>query len=107
MVQSKVPMWYVCRLSPQPRTCPHNLRNIIGGICHELSSSITYSSTLSVLAALVLTYTAFGQMPPNSVLVPPPTGVPVAQPNKRIYKPRPNAPPLGEWILNASSQTTE
>ena len=107
MVQSKVPMWYVCRLSPQPRTSPHNVRNIIGGICHELSSSITYSSTLSVLAALVLTYTAFGQMPPNSVLVPPPTGVPVAQPNKRIYKPRPNAPPLGEWILNASSQTTE
>jgi len=31
----------------------------------------------------------------------------VAQPNKRIYKPRPNAPPAGDWDANAVSQTTD
>jgi len=61
-----------------------------------------------VLAALVLArVVALGQVPPTSVLVPPPTGAPVAQLNKRIYKPRPNAPPVGEWDTNAVSQTTE
>jgi LPS-assembly protein len=61
-----------------------------------------------VLAALVLTRAAaFGQIPPTSVLVPPPTGAPAAQPNKRIYKPRPNAPPAGDWDVHAVSQNTE
>jgi LPS-assembly protein len=61
-----------------------------------------------VLAALVLACAAaFGQIPPASVMVPPPMGAPAAQPNKRIYKPRPNAPPVGEWDTNAVSQTTE
>ncbi|MGC9949271.1 MAG: LPS assembly protein LptD [Bryobacteraceae bacterium] len=57
--------------------------------------------------ALVLGVSAVGQVPPTSVLVPPPTGAPVAQPNKHIYKARPNAPPVGEWDTNAVSQTTE
>jgi len=100
-------MWYVCRLSPLACTRPHNLGNIIGVICHELSSSITYSSILAPLVALVLGVSAVGQVPPTSVLVPPPTGAPVAQPNKHIYKARPNAPPVGEWDTNAVSQTTE
>ena len=100
-------MWYVCRLSPQPCTRPHNVVSIIGDICTALSSSITYSSILSLLAALVLSrVAAFAQVPPTSVLVPPP-GATAAQPNKRIYKPRPNAPPVGEWDTNAVSQTTE
>src|ERR1017187_9920703 len=78
MVQSKAPLWYVCRLSPQPCTRPHNVGNTIGDICHALSSSITYSFILGVLAALVLTRAAaFGQIPPPSVMVPPPTGAPV------------------------------
>ncbi|HXM41664.1 MAG TPA: LPS assembly protein LptD [Bryobacteraceae bacterium] len=51
--------------------------------------------------------TAFGQLPPGSVLVPPPTGTPVAQPNKRIYKARPNAPAIGEWVTYAATQTTD
>ena len=101
-------MWYVCRLSPLACTRPHNVRNILGVVCHELSSSVTYSSILSLLAALVLTRAlVFGQVPPNAVLVPPPTGVPVAQPNKRIYKPRPNAPPVGWWDIHAEEQTTD
>ena len=105
MVQSKAPLWYVCRLSPQPCTRPHNVGNTIGDICHALSSSITYSFILGVLAALVLTRAAaFGQIPPPSVMVPPPTGAPVAQPNKHIYKPRPNAPPVGEWDVHAKDQ---
>ena len=107
MVQSKAPIWYVCRLSPQPCTRPHTVGNIIGEICHELSSSITYSSTLGVLAALVFAHTAFSQALPNTVLVPPPTGAPVAQPNKRIYKPRANAPAVGWWDIRAGEQTTE
>src|ERR1022692_2410455 len=105
MVQSKAPLWYVCRLSPQPCTRPHNVGNTIGDICHALSSSITYSFILGALAALFLTRAAaFGQIPPPSVMVPPPTGAPVAQPNKHIYKPRPNAPPVGEWDVHAKDQ---
>ena len=46
----------------------------------------------------------FGQIPPTSVLVPPPAGAPVTQPNKRIYKPRPDAPPAGEWDVHAKDQ---
>jgi LPS-assembly protein len=108
MVQRKAPLWYVCRLSPLACIRPHTVSNIIGDICHVLSSSVTYSSILVVLAALVLAPAAPGQVPPNSVLVPPPTGsAPVTQPNKHIYKPRPNAPPVGDWDLNAVSQTTE
>ncbi|HUE22694.1 MAG TPA: LPS assembly protein LptD [Bryobacteraceae bacterium] len=61
-----------------------------------------------MLAALVLTCApAFGQLPPGTVLVPPPTGAPVSQPNKHIYKPRPNAPPVGEWDVHAAEQTTD
>jgi len=57
------------------------------------------------LGALVLTRAAvFGQVPPTSVLVPPPTAAPVEQPNKRIYKARPNAPPVGEWDVHAVDQ---
>jgi LPS-assembly protein len=95
-------MWYVCRLSPLARARPHNVSNILGIVCHALSSSITFSSVFCVLAAA-----GFAQVPPNSVLVPPPSGTSVTQPNKRIYKPRPNAPPVGEWDTNALSQTTE
>ncbi len=40
-------------------------------------------------------------------MVPPPTGAPAAQTNKRIYKPRPNAPPIGEWNVDAVNQTAE
>jgi LPS-assembly protein len=105
MVQRKAPIWYVCRLSPQRCTHPHSVRTILGDICHALSSSITYDSILSVLAALVLTAaTAVGQLPPGSVVIPPPTFGPAAQPNKRIYKPRPNAPPVGEWDVHAVEQ---
>lgn len=100
-------MCYVCRLSLTPCTRPHHVGNIIGEICHELYSSITYSSILSVLAALVLAAAMCAQIPPPSVLVPPPTAAPASQPNKRIYKQRPNAPPVGEWDTNAVSQTTE
>jgi LPS-assembly protein len=60
-----------------------------------------------VLAALVLAAAMCAQIPPPSVLVPPPTAAPASQPNKRIYKQRPNAPPVGEWDTNAVSQTTE
>ena len=49
---------------------------------------------------------AFAQMPPTSILVPPPSA-PVSQPNKHIYKPRPNAPPAGEWEVRAVEETTE
>src|ERR1700691_37330 len=108
MLQSKVSIWYVCRLSPQPCTCPHSVRNTLGAICHAFSSSITCSSILTALASLVLTCaTAFGQLPPGSVLVPPPTGAPVTQPNKRIYKPRPNAPQVGDWDVRAAIQTAD
>ncbi len=103
-------MWYVCRLNPLRRTSPHIVRSIINAFCHELSSSNRYNSTLIVLAALVfLTRSpAFAQIPPPNVLVPPPTGAPsVTQPNKHIYKPRPNAPPVGEWVTYAVDQTTE
>lgn len=100
-------MWYVCRLNPLRCTGPHIVGSTIRDFCHELSSSITYSSIRSALAALVLTSAALAQIPPPSVLVPPPTAPSVTQPNKRIYKPRPNAPPAGEWITNAVSQTTE
>jgi LPS-assembly protein len=41
------------------------------------------------------------------VLVPPPITPSTAQPNQRIYKPRPDAPPEREWILRAVSQTTD
>jgi len=47
---------------------------------------------------------AFGQIPPTSVLVRPPTAAPASQPNKRIYKPRPNAPPVGWWDVHAVEQ---
>lgn len=102
-------MWYVCRLSPLACRRPHFLVSILGDICHELYSSIRYSSVLAVLAALVLTDAAvFGQIPPGSVLIPPPTGAPPAsQPNKRIYKQRPNAPPVGEWDVHAVDQNAE
>jgi LPS-assembly protein len=61
-----------------------------------------------VLAALVLTQApAFGQIPPNSVLVPPPTAALAAQPNKRIYKPRPNAPEVGDWDVHATVQDND
>ena len=57
------------------------------------------------MIALVLTCAAaFAQIPPPSVLVPLPTGGPVVQPNKRIYKPRPNAPPAGAWYVSAVDQ---
>jgi len=66
-----------------------------------------YSFTIAVFTALVLAGAqAFSQIPPPSVLVPPHTA-PVAQPNKRIYRPRPNAPPSGEWDMNAITQTSE
>lgn len=101
-------MWYVCRLSPLACTRPHNVSIILSAICHELSSSITYSSILSVLVALVLTpATVLGQVPPPTVLVPAPNAPPVSQPNKHIYKPRPDAPPAGEWVARATEQTTE
>jgi LPS-assembly protein len=61
-----------------------------------------------VLAALVLPRaTAVCQIPPSSVLLPPPTAPSAAQPNQHIYKPRPGAPPLGEWIVRAVNQTTD
>jgi LPS-assembly protein len=60
-----------------------------------------------VLIALVFAAASLAQIPPPSVLVPPPTGAPVAQPNKRIYKPRPNAPPVGWWNVHAEEQTTD
>src|SRR5580658_10433994 len=101
MVQSNASLWYVCRLSLQPCTRPHTVRIIFGDICHALSSSITYSSIHGVLSVLVFMSAAFAQMPPGSVLIPPPTGALAAQPNKRIYKPRPNAPPIGEWDVQA------
>ena len=107
MVQSKAPLWYVCRLSPQPCTRPHSVRITLELICHALSSSVTYNIILSVLAALVFTRAASAQIPPTSVLVPPPTSAPVAQPNKRIYKPRPNAPPVGWWDVHAEDQNAE
>ena len=101
-------MWYVCRLSLLACTRPHHLVNILGGICHELYSSAGCDCIFNVLAALVFgCAAAFGQVPPTSVLVPPPTSAPASQPNKHIYKPRPNAPPVGEWDTNAVSQTTE
>ncbi len=101
-------MWYVCRLNPLRCTGPHIVVSTIGGLCHEFSSSITYSSVLRVLAALVLACSAtLGQIPPTSVLVPPPSGLPASQPEKRIYKPRPNAPPLGEWDTDSVTETTE
>jgi LPS-assembly protein len=63
---------------------------------------------LGVLAPLVLTSAAaLGQIPPGSVLIPPPTSAPVVQPNKRIYRPRPNAPPAGDWDTYAVIQTTD
>lgn len=108
MVQSKTPLWYVCRLSSQPCTCPHNVRITPARICHAFSSSITYSSIRGVLIAHILACAAaFSQIPPPSVLVPPPTGAPVAQPNKHIYKPRPNAPPIDWWDVQAQEQTTD
>ena len=101
-------MWYVCRLSPLAWTRPHLLVSTLGNICHVLYSSITFSSVFSVLAALVLTQApAFGQIPPNSVLVPPPTAALAAQPNKRIYKPRPNAPEVGDWDVHATVQDND
>lgn len=100
------PVWYVCRLSYLPRTRLHLVGNIIGGFCHELSSSVTYNFILGVLAALVLTGVAIAQIPPPSVLVPPRQELSVAQPNQRIYRPRPNAPPPHEWNVFAQSQET-
>jgi len=50
---------------------------------------------------------AFGQVPPSTVLIPPPSGAPVTQPNKHIYKPRPNAPAVGDWDAYAANQTTD
>jgi LPS-assembly protein len=59
------------------------------------------------LAVLALTVPAFAQIPPGSGLSPPPGTAPVAQPNKRIYKPRPNAPPADWWDVQAQEQTTD
>jgi len=56
---------------------------------------------------MALACAARAQIPPTSVMVPPPRSTPAAQPNQRIYRPRPNAPPAGEWNVNAQSQTTE
>ena len=56
---------------------------------------------------MILASTASAQIPPGSVLVPPPPITGPTQPNKRIYKPRPDAPPLGEWNVNAIDQFTE
>jgi LPS-assembly protein len=101
-------MWYVCRLSPLAWTRPHLLVSTLGEICHALYSSTTFNSVFRVLAALVLTQaSAFGQIPPNSVLIPPPTGTLAAQPNKRIYKPRPNAPDVGDWDVHATVQDND
>jgi LPS-assembly protein len=41
------------------------------------------------------------------VLAPRPIAPSTTQPNQHIYKPRPDAPPLGEWDLRAVSQTTD
>jgi LPS-assembly protein len=63
-----------------------------------------------VLATLVLLpATAVCQIPPSSVLLPPPppTAPSASQPNQHIYKPRPGAPPFGEWIVRAVDQTTD
>ena len=51
---------------------------------------------------------ALGQIPPPQILVPPPSAKPsAAQPNQRVYKPRPNAPPTGEWIVRAVTQNVD
>jgi len=47
------------------------------------------------------------QIPPPSILVPRPLEPSAAQPNQRIYKPRPGAPPFGEWIVRAVDQTVD
>jgi hypothetical protein len=60
-----------------------------------------------LLAALALGRAA-AQIPPSSVMVPPPIAAPsTAQPNQHIYRPRAGAPPSGEWIVRAVSQTTD
>ncbi len=101
-------MCYVCRLISLAYIRPHTVVNTLRSICHELSSSITYSYIPSFLAPLVLSAAAaFAQVPPNTVMIPPPTGAPVAQPNKRIYKPRPDVPAFGEWEVRAGTQTTD
>ena len=98
-------MWYVCRLSPLACTRPHLLLSTLAELCHALYSNIRHGSIFSALAALVLMHAAaFGQIPPTSVLVRPPTAAPASQPNKRIYKPRPNAPPVGWWDVHAVEQ---
>lgn len=100
---------YVFRLGTLPRTRPHKLGIIFIRFCHELSSSITYNSTLTTLAGLVFASMAgSAQIPPPQILVPPPSSKPsAAQPNQRIRVPRPNAPPPGEWNVSAVSQTTD
>ena len=101
---------YFCRLRSLPRTRPHNVSSIIRRVCHEFSSSVTYHCALTVLATLVLLpATAVCQIPPSSVLLPPPppTAPSASQPNQHIYKPRPGAPPFGEWIVRAVDQTTD
>lgn len=60
------------------------------------------------MAALVLTgVAALAQIPPPTVFVPPPPEAPAAQPNQRIYRPRPNAPPAHEWNIYAAKQEAE
>jgi LPS-assembly protein len=100
---------YVFRLRLLPRTRPHNLGSIIGCFCHELSSSITYNSGVSLLATLVFAHIVlFAQIPPPQILIPPPSSKPSAtQLNQHIHVPRPNAPPPGEWIVRAVTQTTD
>jgi len=99
---------YVLRLRSLPLTRPHHVGSTIGDFCHELSSRIGYGSILAAWAALVwLCGTAAAQLPPTSVLAPRPMAPSTTQPNQHIYKPRPDAPPLGEWDLRAVSQTTD
>ena len=101
-------MCYFCRLRSLPRTYPHNVSSTVGAFCHEFSSSITYHCVLVFLAALILVpAAAIAQIPPPSVLIPPPAAPSAAQPNQHIYKPRPDAPPFGEWIVRAKDQTVD
>ena len=102
------PVCYVCRLRPLLRWLPHPVGSTIGDFCHELSSRIGCGSILAAGAALFFLHSpAAGQFPPTSVLVPRPAAPSAAQPNQHIYKPRPDAPPVGEWNLRAVSQTTD
>jgi len=101
-------VWYVCRLRPLPRTRPHIVGNIIGHLCHELSSSSTYKVIVVALAALMLVDAPLcAQIPPPSILVPQRQEGTAAQPNQRIYRPRPNAPPPHEWNVFAINQEAE